>query len=278
MHPVRSRRTPGVGRPARAPAALSQTRLGRARRRRDMAEPAARDTRGPVRGEPRRGAGRRRRGGQPAGDDRALGPAHGHPPGQGDRLAGHPHGAARGGPPAPPRRGLLPGAVRPAALDVLLGAADPLAVRQRQGTGAARAGRRGAVRHDRELADLEPHRGRRRRPAHHRPDQRQPHHAHEHPHARLGRGTADVLRRAPSDAARHQAVRRDLRRGPHAGARPPHHGRPRRPAGRPLRPDLLHPGRGEVHVRDGQLSAAQHRLRRRAVPARTPHDRLLPDR
>src|SRR5206468_3272951 len=80
--------------------------------------------------------------------------------------------------------------------------------------GAARPGRRGAVRHHGELADLESHRGHGRRPAHHRRHQRQPHHAHGHPHADLGRGPDGLLRRAALDAAGDPVLGGTLRRGP----------------------------------------------------------------
>ncbi len=54
--------------------------------------------------------------------------------------------------------------------------------------------------------------------------------------------------------------------------------RPRRPAGRALRPDLLRGGRGQEHLRHRELPAAQHGHRRRALEERPHHDGRLPDR
>ena len=75
------------------------------------------------------------------------------------------------------------------------------------------------------------------------------------------RSSAEVYGEAPRRA------RRRARRG-----------RARRPAGGAVRPDLLRPRRGQVHVRDRQLPAAQHRRRAGAVGARAAHHGRLQDR
>ena len=85
------------------------------------------------------------------------------------------------------RPGPLPRAGRPAAGDLLLRAEGPLDARQRRRRARARRGRRPAVRQHRHLVHLEPHGRHRRRPAHHRRDERQPHAADGPRDARLGR-------------------------------------------------------------------------------------------
>ena len=60
--------------------------------------------------------------------------------------------------------------------------------------------------------------------------------------------------------------------------RHPGRGRPRGPAGRPVRPDLLRGRRGQEHLRHRQLPAAEHGHEGRAVQERTDHRTRLQDR
>ena len=142
----------------------------------------------------------------------------------------------------------------------------------RAGPARARRGRRGAVRDDGLLADLEPH-----RPPRHRRHQRQPDHADEPRHARLGRRAARRDRRAAGDAARDPARRRrsTARRGGALAGRAGRR-RARRPAGGAVRADLLRARRGQVHLRHRQLPAPQHRRAAGAVGQRAAHHRRLP--
>ena len=142
----------------------------------------------------------------------------------------------------------------------------------------AEAGRP-AVRQHGHLGHLEPHRRPRRRPAHHRRQQRQPHHADGPGDPGLGPGAARRDRRAAGDAPRDQGLEPGVRRG-HARRRRghPRRGRPRRPAGGALRPDLLRGGRGQEHLRHRQLPAPQHRHRGGPVQERPHHHRRLQDR
>ena len=66
--------------------------------------------------------------------------------------------------------------------------------------------------------------------------------------------------RPARDAAGDPVLERGLRRGPlrRRAAGRADRGRPRRPAGGDVRPDLLLAGRGEEHLRHRQLPAAQH--------------------
>ena len=123
---------------------------------------------------------------------------------------------------------------------VLLGSEDPLAARPHSGPARARGGRRGPVRHDRLVADLEPV-----RPARHRRDQRQPDAADEPSDARLGSRAARRDRGPGDDAARDPGVVGGIR-----GGRPADRGGPGRlgargPARRTGGPDLLQPRRAQ---------------------------------
>ena len=115
-------------------------------------------------------------------------------------------------------------------------------------------GRRGAVRDDGHVADLEPD-----RPPRHRRHERRPDDADEPRDARMGRRAARRHGRAARHAARDPLVVRGLRRGRRPARRAAGRGRARRPARGAVRPDLLRARRGQVHVRHRQLPAAQHR-------------------
>ena len=93
-------------------------------------------------------------------------------------------------------------------------------------------------------------------------------------HARLGRRPARRDRRAARAAGRDRAVERRRRRDRRHAARRA----ARRPAGGALRAVLLRAGRGQVHLRHGQLPRAQHRRARRALEPRADHRRRLPAR
>ena len=125
--------------------------------------------------------------------------------------------------------------------------------------GPARAGRarRGAVRHDRHVADLEPHRRR-----------------HVTDVTNASRTMLMNLRtldwddelldafgvpRAMLPEIRSSSEVYGQRRRCSPGV--PVAARARRPAGGAVRPDLLQPGRGQVHLRHRQLPAAEHRRR-----------------
>lgn len=109
-----------------------------------------------------------------------------------------------------------------------------------QRAGRAGAGREGQadVRNGRHMADLAADA---RRSARDRPEQRLTHDAVQHPHAAMGRGVAEAVRHSGVDDARGALVERGLRSDENHDLRPqsPHRGHRRRPAGRPLRPDLL---------------------------------------
>ena len=160
------------------------------------------------------------------------------------RLAGHAHRRALQRAGQGRRAGPLPRADRPAAGHLLLRPEDPLAPRQRPRRASGGRTRRGALRHHRHLADLEPDRRPERRRARHRCDQRQPHAADEPADARLGR-RASWLRWASRARCCRPSGRPATRLwstadgacGERAGLR-----RPGRPAGRAGRPGLLRPG------------------------------------
>ena len=103
--------------------------------------------------------------------------------------------------------------------------------------------------------------------ARHRRQQRQPHAAVQHPHARVGRRAAaasSACRGAmlPEVRAVERGLRRDRRR--RCSARPiPHRRRRGRPAGGDLRPGLLRAGQRQEHLRHRLLHAAEHRRARR---------------
>ena len=199
--------------------------------------------------------------------------ATGAPVAERDQLERHPHR------PPDPRAGLgrgpgpVPRPLRTAARDVLLRPQDPLAARPRAGPARARRGGRGAVRDDGHLADLEPH-----RPPRHRRHQRGPDDADEPRDARVGRRAARRDGRPARDAARDPLVGGGVRRGDGPARRTADRGRARRPARGAVRPDLLLARRGQVHVRDRQLHAAQHRQPARHLGQRAAHHRRLQDR
>ena len=230
-------------------------------------------------GRRERGRRRRRRHHQPARDVGRVGPDDRQADPQRARLAGHPDGQARRRVLGGRRPGALPGEGRAPARDVLLRAEDPLAARQRRGRGGEGRVGRPAVRQHGHLADLEPDRRHRRRAAHHRRHQREPHDADGPADARLGRRGHGRHGRPARDAAGDQGVQRGLRRGQVGRARGrADRRRPRRPAGGDVRPDVLLARRGEEHVRHGQLPAAQHRHGGGAVEERPADHGRLQDR
>ena len=169
---------------------------------------------------------------------------------------------------------------RPSAGDLLLGPQGPLAPRQRRRRPRQGRGRRPGLRQHGHLADLEPHRRHRRRPAHHRCDERQPHDADGPRDARPGTRTspgpsACRCRCSPRSAPRARSTARS-RPAAFTGVRDRR--RPRRPAGGHLRPDLLLARRGQEHLRHRQLPAAQHGHGGGAVQERHAHDPGLQDR
>ena len=135
------------------------------------------------------GAGGRRH--RPARDGGRVGPAHRRTPGPGDRVAGPSHRR-------PLRRARCRGRARPdpptdraGARPVLLGVEDGVAAASRRCRGRRAPG----VRHDRQLAGVEPHR---RREPRHRSVERQPHDALRHLRARVVRGALRPVRGARS--------------------------------------------------------------------------------
>ncbi len=111
------------------------------------------------------------------------------------------------------RPGPLPGEGRPAAGDLLLRAEDPLDPGQRRRGRREGRVRRPAVRQHGHLGPVEPHGRDRRRPAHHRRDERQPHDADGPQVPPVGRGDHGHHGRPAGDAAGDQGVERGLRRG-----------------------------------------------------------------
>lgn len=136
----------------------------------------------------------------------------------------------------------------------------PLAARQRRGPARARRARRDPLRHHGLLGHLEPDRRHRRRCARHGRHQRLAHAAHEPPRDGVGREDPRLHGDPGGRAARDPLLRRGVRT--RQGRRPGRHPRrlrARRPAGGPVRPDLLLGGRGQVHVRHRHLHADEHR-------------------
>ena len=88
----------------------------------------------------------------------------------------------------------------------------------------------------------------------------------------------DAHGRAAGDAARDPALVGGLRRGARAAGRRARRLRARRPAGRAVRADVLLARRGQVHLRDRQLPALQHRRAAGAVGQRPADHGLLPHR
>ncbi len=199
----------------RTRADLPQGRVGRAQRHRDLGERPGHHRRGVGQGRPQVGPDRRGRHHQPAGDRAGLGPHHRRAGVQRDRLAGHPHRRHR--PPARRTRrrpGPVQGQGRAAAGHLLLraqGPLDPGQRRRRQGEG--RQGRPGVRQHG-HLGAVEHDRRGRRRPAHHRPDQRLPDHADGPGHADLGRRHRRGDGHSAVDAPGDPLVLRGLRQGP----------------------------------------------------------------
>jgi glycerol kinase len=85
-------------------------------------------------------------------------------------------------------------------------------------------------------------------------------------------------RRPAGRAAGDPLLERGLRHGHRRAARHADRRGPRRPAGGAVRPDLLRARRGQVHLRHGQLPAAQHRHAHRPVDERPADDGGLPAR
>ena len=228
--------------------------MGRARPAGDHAQRPARGAGGARQGRPVAGRPVRARHRQPARDHRAVGPPHRRARAQRDQLAGHADRSVVPGTRAPVRTDDVPREDRPAGDHVLLRPQDPVAARSNPGAARARRGRRGPVRDDRLVADLEPV-----RPPRHRRDQREPDAADEPPDARLGSGAARRDRRARRDASRDPRLLGGLRRGRAADRRRPRRLGARRPARGARRADLLQRRRRQMHVRDRQLLRAEHR-------------------
>ena len=138
----------------------------------------------------------------------------------------------------------------------------------------AEAGRPGLRQHG-HLVHLEPHRRHRRRAAHHRCDERQPHDADGPRDARRGTRRSPATIGVPTvDAPGDPRLERGLRRGQDRRLHGrPDRRRPRRPAGGHVRPGLLVARRGQEHLRHRQLPPAQHGHGGGAVQERHAHDR-----
>ena len=237
-----------------------QPGLGRARRRRDLG------------GRPRHAARRRRPGRRRARSRPSGSPTSARPSWPGTAPPAEPYG-----------RAIVWQDRRTAARCDELAAAGALdLVRQRTGLvldpyfsgtkfewllreGDVPVDRRPGARHDRRLADLEPHR---RRGLHDGRHQRQPHDAVRHHAACAGTRSCATCSTCPSThlpavAAVERARRRHVGPLRRAGRHPDQRHR-RRPAGGAVRPGLLRARDGQEHVRHGQLRAAQRR--RRPVP------------
>ena len=176
------------------------------------------------------------------------------------------------------RHGSLPAGNRPAARHVLQRAQGRLAARSRGRAGGA--GRRRACGDGdrRLLAALEPHRWYRGRPPRHRRLQRLPDHADGPRDPGLERQVA----RRHEDPSFHDGRDRSFRRQGGTGSRSPRGGsdlgHPGRPARRPVRADLLPPGRGQEHLRDRLLPVDEHRRRDGPLHPRPAHHDRVPDR
>ncbi len=183
-HRLRPRRQHRQRRAAGVPADLSPVRMGGARRRGDLGDPARRGAPG-ARTRRREGGRRRRhRHHQPARDDRGVGPRHRRAHPQRHRLAGPPD---RGFLRCPEGQGARPGHPaedRPGDRRLLLRQQAALDPGQRaRRPGPRREGRTG-LRHDRHLAGVEADR---RRAARDRRQQRLADDALQHRDGRLGR-------------------------------------------------------------------------------------------
>ncbi|CAA9539198.1 MAG: Glycerol kinase, partial [uncultured Thermoleophilia bacterium] len=279
VHDLRPLRLGRRRRPEGARADLPEAGLGRARRQGDLAEHAGRRRGRAAEDGLRQGGNRGGRDHEPARDRARLGPQHGRAGLQRGRLAGHADRPARAG--ARPRRRArpLPAEGRPAAGDVLLRAEGDVDPRQRRGRARAGRGGRPGVRQHGHLADLEPDRRHGRGRVRDRPDQRQPHAGDGPPDAGLGRRDprdhGDPALDDAGDPLLERRVRHDQLR---AAAGPAAGGRPRRPAGGGVRPDLLRHRRREEHLRHRQLHAAEHGRGARALEERPADHRRLQDR
>ena len=196
----------------------------------------------------------------------------GRPVAQRDHLAGHPHRRVRRGAQAGPAPRCSARSAASSRRQLLRRPAAALAARPRARAARARRGRRRAVRHDGDLADLEPDR---------RPDGG----VHvtdvtnasrtmlmDLRHLPVGRPPGAALDIPPADASRDPRQRRGLRHLHDACCRGCHRRGARRPAGGPGGPDLLRPWRGEVHLRHRRVPAAQHRHPGRQVDPRAAPD------
>ncbi len=118
--------------------------------------------------------------------------------------------------------------------------------------------RRNPVRHGRFVSHLAADR---RQAARHRLQQRQPHAALQHSHARLGRRAAAIcsISRGPCCPRCGRRAKSTAKREPSASAAPiPDRRRRGRPAGGHVRPGLLRAGQREEHLRHRLLHAAEH--------------------
>ena len=111
-------------------------------------------------------------------------------------------------------------------------------------------------------------------------DERQPHDADGPQDPRLGRGDHGRHGRPARRCCRRSRprARSTARSTGRRARRRADRGRPRRPAGGDVRPDVLLARRGQEHVRHGQLPAAQHRHRGGAVEERPADHGRLQDR
>ena len=245
-----------VGRPEGAPAAsIPQARLGRARRRGDLAQRPEVVRRGARPGRPRRRPTSPRSASPTSARRPCSGTATPAAGPQRDRLAGHPHR-----PSSCASSPATPGTTASATATGLPLATYFSGPKMRwlldNVAGAARAGRgrRGAVRHDRHLADLEA-------TGRHVTDVTNASRTMlmNLQHARLGRRAA---RRVGVPRAMLPEIRPSTEiygeaRGPLGGV--PVAGVAGRPAGRAVRPDLLRARRGQEHLRHRLLPADEHR-------------------
>ena len=89
--------------------------------------------------------------------------------------------------------------------------------------------------------------------------QRLAHDAVQHPYAGMGQGYLCAARHSHVHAAQSLRFQHGVRCGAHRRGRNTHRGRGGRPAGRPVRPDMLCAGRCEKYIRHGLLYADEHR-------------------
>ena len=126
--------------------------------------------------------------------------------------------------------------------------------------GGVAADERPGVRHDRQLARVEPDR---RRQPRHRSLQRQPHDALRHLRAPVVRRALRSVRRAARRRCREVRPRPASSAAPSQGSRAPpghpDHRHRRRPAGLAVRPGMRAPGHGQEHLRHRVVRADEHR-------------------